>query len=322
MEHGARAMAAFPPPGGDQRSRFPRRKDANVSTPSRRRTALEPASHAARTDRPGANVLVARRFCVRRCSHDFHRIPGASNIGRLGGRRDPSARASRSRRPTWRSSSSRSRSPSATPRPLTPANPCGTLVGTGPEPDPRPAQRRTACAPSTARATTCFPGRETFAAADQPFPRLTTPVVPRRGADHAGLPGRALGTDVSYAQKTGNVVDSQPRVISNLIVDQTSTNPAAVAAAGFPVRTQGNAGVVPCTTDPDPTATPTDRRRPGRLRAGAPDAVHPERHDRRRPVAAVQLAVHVLRPVLRPRRRPDRQGRRHGVRAAARPTTR
>ena len=58
------------------------------------------------------------------------------------------------------------------------------------------------------------------------------------------------------------------------------------------------------------------RRRPGRLHAVAPDAVHPERDDRRRPVAAVQLAVHVLRPVLRPRRRPDRQGRRHRLRAA------
>ena len=51
--------------------------------------------------------------------------------------------------------------------------------------------------------------------------------------------------------------DSQPRVISNLIVDQTSTNPAAVAAAAFPVRTQGNVGVHPCTIDPDPTALPT-----------------------------------------------------------------
>ena len=45
-------------------------------------------------------------------------------------------------------------------------------------------------------------------------------------------------------------------MISNLIVDQTSTNPAAIAAAEFPVRTQGNPGVVPCTTDPDPTADP------------------------------------------------------------------
>ena len=36
----------------------------------------------------------------------------------------------------------------------------------------------------------------------------------------------------SYTQTTGTVFDSQPRVISNLIVDQTADNPAAVAAAG------------------------------------------------------------------------------------------
>ena len=46
--------------------------------------------------------------------------------------------------------------------------------------------------------------------------------------------------------------DDEPRVISNLIVDQTSTNPAAIAAAEFPVRTQNNPGVHPCTIDPDP----------------------------------------------------------------------
>src|SRR5205085_4165027 len=39
-------------------------------------------------------------------------------------------------------------------------------------------------------------------------------------------------------------------VVSNLIVDQTSANPAAIAAAGFPVRTQGDTGVVPCDTVP------------------------------------------------------------------------
>src|SRR5262249_707419 len=36
----------------------------------------------------------------------------------------------------------------------------------------------------------------------------------------------------SYAQTSGFVFDSQPRTISNLIVDQTSNNPAAVAAFG------------------------------------------------------------------------------------------
>jgi hypothetical protein len=100
-----------------------------------------------------------------------------------------------------------------------------------------------------------IPGRETFAAADVPFPRLTTPnfrdAEPITPSFPVGPPG-----PTSYKQKKGSVVDSQPRVISNLIVDQTSTNPAAVAAAAFPVRTQGNPGVHPCTTDPQPDAVP------------------------------------------------------------------
>jgi Animal haem peroxidase len=58
-----------------------------------------------------------------------------------------------------------------------------------------------------------------FGAADNTFPRLTDPVF--RDAE--------LGT--SYAQMSGTVIDSTPRTISNLIVDQTANNPAAVAAA-------------------------------------------------------------------------------------------
>ena len=52
------------------------------------------------------------------------------------------------------------------------------------------------------------------------------------------------------------VFDTQPRLISNLIDDQTSTNPAAVDVAAHPVRTQGEPGVViACTADPP---APTD----------------------------------------------------------------
>jgi Ca2+-binding RTX toxin-like protein len=61
-----------------------------------------------------------------------------------------------------------------------------------------------------------------FGAADNPFPRLTTPDF--RPAD--------AGT--SYTQTSGLVIDSQPRTISNLIVDQTANNPAAVAATFDP----------------------------------------------------------------------------------------
>ncbi|HEY3885072.1 MAG TPA: peroxidase family protein, partial [Vicinamibacterales bacterium] len=66
------------------------------------------------------------------------------------------------------------------------------------------------------------PGQSGFGAADNSFPRLTDPVF---------LPAEA-GT--SYDQTTGLVIDSQPRVISNLIVDQTANNPAAYATAYDP----------------------------------------------------------------------------------------
>ena len=96
-----------------------------------------------------------------------------------------------------------------------------------------------------------------FGAANQVFPRLTTPYF--RDADlldpsfPVGPPG-----PTSYKSKTGSVIDSEVRVTSNLIDDQTNTNPAAVAAAGHPQRTQtgGKATAVPCTTDPQPDAVP------------------------------------------------------------------
>ncbi|HEY0518961.1 MAG TPA: peroxidase family protein, partial [Ilumatobacteraceae bacterium] len=118
-------------------------------------------------------------------------------------------------------------------------NPCGTLVGPGPDQIP---DRLSSYGLRTVDGSCndLFPGREKFAAADVPFPRLTTPVF--RDADNS----------TSYKQKSGIVIDAQPRVISNLIVDQTGSNPAAVAAAKFPVRTQNNTGIDACTTDPTP----------------------------------------------------------------------
>lgn len=101
------------------------------------------------------------------------------------------------------------------------------------------------------------PGRGTFGSSDRAFPRYAPPVF--LDADDSTVPGLGPVGPVgvtSFTQKTGNVVDQQPRIASNLIADQTSTNPAAVAAAGLPVRAQGTPGVVPCTTDPDPLADP------------------------------------------------------------------
>ena len=55
-----------------------------------------------------------------------------------------------------------------------------------------------------------------------------------------------------------NVTDSNPRFVSNVIVDQTVTNPAAVAAAGKAHRTVNDG----------PTAVPCDGDgRAGELRA-------------------------------------------------------
>src|SRR4051794_31910005 len=130
--------------------------------------------------------------------------------------------------------------------------PCGALVGTGPNQLSSPLLsfgRRTV----DGSCNNLVPGQEFHGAADQVFPRLTTPDF-KPAESNPPLFGPPAPS--SYAQKAGNVFDTEPRVVSNLIVDQTSTNPAAIRAAGFPVRTQGNPGVVPCTTDPDPLADP------------------------------------------------------------------
>ncbi len=74
-------------------------------------------------------------------------------------------------------------------------------------------------------------GQENFGAADELFPRLTDPFFRTATFDPDG-PGPAPAITTSYAQTSGLVIDPQPRIISNLIVDQTSNNPAAVAVAG------------------------------------------------------------------------------------------
>ncbi|MFZ6049903.1 peroxidase family protein [Pseudomonas sp. CR3202] len=73
-----------------------------------------------------------------------------------------------------------------------------------------------------------------FGSADTVFPRLTTPVFNTAQVRPAGFFGPADPggtTPTSYLQTSGAVFDAQPRIISNLIVDQTPNNPAAVAAA-------------------------------------------------------------------------------------------
>ncbi len=76
-------------------------------------------------------------------------------------------------------------------------------------------------------------GRTDFGMADLVFPRLVAPVFRPAEGVAAGFfgPGSPAVASSSYQQTSGNVFDSQPRTISNLIVDQTASNPAAVAAA-------------------------------------------------------------------------------------------
>src|SRR5712691_2410852 len=108
----------------------------------------------------------------------------------------------------------------------TAANPCGTLLGPGrnqvqlngfPEPQ-LPLGLR--LVDGSCNNLVPVPDQHLFGASDVLFPRLTVPNF------------RPAESGTSYTQKKGTVIDSQPRIISNLIVDQTAANPAAVAAAG------------------------------------------------------------------------------------------
>ena len=83
-------------------------------------------------------------------------------------------------------------------------------------------------------------GRGQWGAADNPFPRLTAPQYRDEDDDAMPFPGYA-GPDATLPSgprdqnndygAPGSVVDADPRIISNLIVDQTLNNPAAVSAA-------------------------------------------------------------------------------------------
>jgi hypothetical protein len=89
-------------------------------------------------------------------------------------------------------------------------------------------------------------GREEWGASDNPFPRITDPYYRTESDDSivfgAGSPGQVTFTDGNYAEMGnptpasmglggGTLVDADPRIISNLIVDQTVDNPAAIYAA-------------------------------------------------------------------------------------------
>src|SRR4051795_632127 len=100
-------------------------------------------------------------------------------------------------------------------RTATASDPCAGLLGTGPNQVPSPLiglGLRTV----DGSCNNLQPGQETFGAADQVFPRLTSPDFRPAEPITASLPVGPPGP-TSYAQTSGSVIDSQPRVVSNLI---------------------------------------------------------------------------------------------------------
>ncbi|WP_426247392.1 peroxidase family protein [Nocardioides sp. LHG3406-4] len=100
--------------------------------------------------------------------------------------------------------------------------------------------------PNTAQ----FPKRGTFGAAGQEFPRMLAPEFKdAESFDPDGPAGPAPSMPSSYKSKSGYVVDSEPREISNLIVDQTMDNPAAAEVA-LEVEGSGVIDLPPLPTQP------------------------------------------------------------------------
>ncbi len=202
----------------------------------------------------------------------------------------PSGRGSTSTPPTCGSSSSRSRSPSGTPS----TRHCGQPVrdaASGPSPDQIPVDDVGDTLPwglRTRRRHLQQPRRRPrrVGTADQKFPRLV-PKVARAGRGRR--PGRRRTDPADREQQLHPDLGQRPG------------QPAA--------------------HHQQPRRRPDDRQpgRRGRGRRSATtspgvtpsgDVLHPERRTGRRPVGAVQLVVHALRPVLRPRPGPGDQGRR------------
>ncbi len=77
------------------------------------------------------------------------------------------------------------------------------------------------------------PGNGAFGAADRLFPRIGDQFLQNGDTysiDLDGPGGQSVGDATSYTQTGGFVFDADPRIISNLIADQTVNNAAAVAA--------------------------------------------------------------------------------------------
>ncbi len=100
------------------------------------------------------------------------------------------------------------------------------------------------------------PGQALYGAADLTFPRLTAPKWMAGDGlffDADGPGPLQVGDATSYAQNSGIVVDKEPRIISNLIADQTEHNPAATAAAAETVGHGFGATTIQVDNDRNPT---------------------------------------------------------------------
>lgn len=75
-----------------------------------------------------------------------------------------------------------------------------------------------------------IPGREMWGASGQSFPDLSDPNYINDADGDVFAPGGPPITNNNYGN-TGSVADADPRIISNLVVDQTAGNPAAIMAA-------------------------------------------------------------------------------------------
>jgi Ca2+-binding RTX toxin-like protein len=117
-----------------------------------------------------------------------------------------------------------------------PDNPCAGLVGPGPDQIPEGGNTRElpwGLRTVDGSCNNLMPGQDKYGAADQTFPRrVASSYMDAENWDPDGPTQPAPEIPTSYQQVSGDVADSRPRTISNLIVDQTTANPAAVAAAG------------------------------------------------------------------------------------------
>jgi beta-lactam-binding protein with PASTA domain len=95
------------------------------------------------------------------------------------------------------------------------------------------------------------PDQHMFGAADRLFPRVLVPNFRDAEPFDPDGSGPLPASPTSYKQNAGIVVDSQPRLISNLIVDQSANNPAAQAAHDNPCGSGAFVCGTPAPPDPD-----------------------------------------------------------------------